>query len=82
MRHSKLVGAVSNPDTSGSRESGQAVSTYHGPYAVRLQTAPTEVESILLFRTYTVERSKHCSSAIHRREAPLPTPDKSPMNRD
>ena len=41
MGHSKLVGAVSNPDLSGSRESGQAVSTYHGPYAVRLQTAPT-----------------------------------------
>ena len=70
MRHSKLVGAVSNPDLSGSRsrsedsdpdtspihrdedarmpmnrhkseESGQAVSTYHGPYAVRLKTAPT-----------------------------------------
>ena len=41
MRHAKLVGAVSNPDTSGSRESGQAVSTDHGTYAVRLKTAPT-----------------------------------------
>ena len=56
MRHSKLVGAVSNPDLSGSRESGQAVSTYHGTYAVRLKTAPTGGESIHLFLESTINQ--------------------------
>ena len=44
MRHSKLVGAVSNC----------AVSTYHGPYAVRLKTAPTGGESVHLFLESTI----------------------------
>ena len=44
MRHSKLVGTVSNPDLSG-----QAVSTYHGPYAVRLKTAPTPIISLQVY---------------------------------
>ena len=39
MRRSKLVGTVSNC----------AVSTYHGIYAVRLKTAPTGGESVVLF---------------------------------
>ena len=61
MRQSKLVGAVSNPDLSGSRlsrcnrgESGQAVSTYHDTYAVRLKTAPTGGESVHLFLESTI----------------------------
>ena len=54
MEHAKLVGAVSNPDTSGSRESGQAVSAYRGTYAVRLKTAPTGGESVLLFLEFTI----------------------------
>ena len=44
MRHSKLVGAVSNC----------AVSAYHGTYAVRLETAPTGGESVLLFLESTI----------------------------
>ena len=30
-----------------------------------------------LYRTYAVERSKPCSSAVHRRSTQFPTPDKS-----
>ena len=44
MRHSKLVGAVSNC----------AVSTYPGTYAVRLETAPTGGESVHLFLQSTI----------------------------
>ncbi len=44
MGHSKLVGAVSNC----------AVSAYHGTYAVRLKTAPTGGESVLLFLESTI----------------------------
>ena len=44
MRHSKLVGAVSNC----------AVSTYPGTYAVRLKTAPTRGESVHLFLESTI----------------------------
>ena len=48
MGHSKLVGAVSNC----------AVSTYHGPYAVRLKTAPTGGESVHLFLESTIVRCR------------------------
>ena len=44
MRYSKLVGAVPNC----------AVSAYHGTYAVRLETAPTGGESVLLFLESTI----------------------------
>ncbi len=44
MEHSKLVGTVSNC----------AVSTYHGIYAVRFSTAPTEGESVRLFLEFTI----------------------------
>ena len=46
MRHSKLVGAVSNC----------AVSTYHGIYAVRGKTAPTGGESVHLFLESTIDK--------------------------
>jgi len=49
MRHSKLVGAVSNC----------AVSTYHGTYAVRLKTAPTGDESVHLFLESTIMQSRN-----------------------
>ena len=46
MKHSKLVGAVSNC----------AVSTHHGTYAVRLETAPTGGgESVYLFFEFTIK---------------------------
>ena len=44
MRHSKLVGTVSNC----------TVSTYHGPHAVRLKTAPTGGESVHLLLESTI----------------------------
>ena len=47
MKRRDLVGTVSNPDRSGSRESGQA-------YAVRLETAPTGGESVYLFLEFTI----------------------------
>ena len=46
MRHSKLVGAVSNC----------AASTYHGTYTVRLKTAPTGGESVHLFLESTIKK--------------------------
>ena len=35
-----------------------------------------------LLRTYAVECSKPCSSAIYRRRTQCPTPDESPIYRD
>ena len=40
------------------------------------------VLGFLSVRTYAAKRLKPCSSAIHRRWTPLPTPYESPMNRD
>ena len=42
-----------------------------------LQEAERLWKELFGVRTYAVERSKPCSSAIHRRYTPLPTPDES-----
>ena len=72
IRSRCLVGAFSNPDRSGSRESGQAD-------AVRLETAPTGGENIHLFLEFAIvygfgvpvkrriKREKHIAQCVIRK---------------